>query len=460
MGESTAVSRLNENKSVLPWPTTENTLESRPYTVYQSTKMAQTLTAVRGMNDLLPQDSPKWQLIEHTLRSLSASFGYDEIRFPLVEKTELFCRSIGEGTDIVEKEMYTFTDLNGESLTLRPEGTAPCCRAVIEHGLAYNQVQKVWYQGPVFRHERPQKGRYRQFHQFGVEAFGMAGAMVDAELIVMTAALWRQLGIQSALSLEINTLGDKDARSAYRNVLIEYFSAHEDKLDEDSKRRLHKNPLRILDSKNKDMQTLIESAPKLIEHISEECKAHFDSVCAHLTAHGINYTVNPRLVRGLDYYNRTVFEWVTDKLGAQGTVCAGGRYDGLIEELGGRATPAVGFALGIERLLLVVDAVNPRYFDAAIPLDCYVICEDSDSESVAALAESHLRAQSFAVKTDCSGASFKAQFKRAVASGARTALVISQDTRTEQKYSLKYLTEKKDAFIGSLDECIDQIKQA
>ncbi|MGA1562004.1 MAG: histidine--tRNA ligase, partial [Gammaproteobacteria bacterium] len=311
--------------------------------------MSERLQSVRGMNDLLPNQIHIWQQLEHALRALTAEYAYDEIRFPIVEKTELFKRSIGEVTDIVEKEMYTFEDRNGDSLTLRPEGTAGCARAAMQNGLLA-LPQRLWYLGPMFRHERPQKGRYRQFHQFGVEAYGQIGPDIDAEQIAMTARLWRRLGL-NALELQLNSLGSSAARVAYREILVDYFSAHAAQLDEDSQRRLHSNPLRILDSKNPAMATLIAQAPQLVDHLDAESADHFAGLCARLDAMGIAYTLNPRLVRGLDYYGRTVFEWVTTQLGAQGTVCAGGRYDGLIEQLGGPATPAVGFAMGLERLV-------------------------------------------------------------------------------------------------------------
>ncbi|MDO9372294.1 MAG: histidine--tRNA ligase, partial [Gammaproteobacteria bacterium] len=314
------------------------------------------IQAIRGMNDILPQQTPYWAFVEDRTRTLLTACGYAEIRLPLVEFTELFTRSIGAVTDIVEKEMYTFADRNGDSLTLRPEGTAGCVRAAIEHGLLHNQTQRLWYQGAMFRHERPQKGRYRQFHQIGVETYGFSGPDIDAELILLSARLWRMLGL-TGLTLQINSLGTHAARVAYRIELVRYFSTHHHALDEDSQRRLHTNPLRILDSKNPALQALIEGAPRLADHLDEESRVHFAGLCATLDRAGVAYQVNPRLVRGLDYYDRTVFEWVTDRLGAQGTVCAGGRYDTLVEQIGGRPTPAIGFALGMERLVaLLMDA--------------------------------------------------------------------------------------------------------
>ncbi|HIX60858.1 MAG TPA: histidine--tRNA ligase, partial [Candidatus Halomonas stercoripullorum] len=306
------------------------------------------------MNDLLPDQSALWQYFEATVQALTRRYGYAEIRTPIVEQTTLFARSIGEVTDIVEKEMYTFEDRNGDSLTLRPEGTASCVRAAMEHGLLHNQTQRLWYQGPMFRHERPQKGRYRQFHQVGVEAFGLEGPDIDAEVILLSARLWQELGLSEHVTLELNSLGSNAARAAYRDTLVAYFEQHRDQLDEDSLRRLGSNPLRILDSKNPAMAAMLADAPKLMDHLDAESREHFEQLTALLEAAGIDYVINPRLVRGLDYYCRTVFEWTTTALGSQGTVCAGGRYDGLVEQLGGKPTPAVGFAMGIERLILLL----------------------------------------------------------------------------------------------------------
>ena len=316
--------------------------------------MAQNIQAIRGMRDILPEQAPLWAHLEDTVRAVADRYGYAEIRLPLVEMTELFRRSIGEVTDIVEKEMYTFADRNGDSLTLRPEGTAGCVRAGIQHGLLHNQVQRLWYRGPMFRHERPQKGRYRQFYQIGVEAFGMAGPDIDIEMILMTRRIWRELGLDGLL-LQVNSLGSAEERAVYRERLVAYLSARRDQLDEDSLRRLVGNPLRVLDSKNPEMRQIIDEAPVLMEHLGDESRAHFDVLCAGLEAAGVAYTVNPWLVRGLDYYARTVFEWVSSDLGAQGTVCAGGRYDGLVEQLGGRPTPAIGFAMGLERLVSLLE---------------------------------------------------------------------------------------------------------
>lgn len=317
--------------------------------------MSKAFQAVKGMNDCLPDKSPVWHFLENCLRETVAGYGYAEIRMPVLENTQLFCRSIGEVTDIVEKEMYTFVDKGEDSLTLRPEGTASCVRAGIQHGLLYNQQQRLWYMGPMFRRERPQKGRYRQFYQFGVETFGIQGPDIDVELIAMSARLWKKLGIDNQVELQINSLGSNQSREAYKDILVDYFSDNYALLDEDSQRRLKTNPLRILDSKNSALAEVIANAPKLSEHLDEESQQHFTELCQKLTSLGINYTVNPTLVRGLDYYNRTVFEWVTTDLGAQGTICAGGRYDGLVKQLGGQDTPGCGFAMGLERIILLLE---------------------------------------------------------------------------------------------------------
>lgn len=388
--------------------------------------MVAKLQAVRGMNDLLPVDSPRWRGAEQRLQAVLARYGYEEIRLPLVEPTELFARTIGEVTDIVEKEMYTFQDRNGDSLTLRPEGTAGVVRAGIEHGLFQGQLLRLWYQGPMFRHERPQRGRYRQFHQIGAECFGSAEPELDAELIAMTAQFWRELGL-SGLRLEINSLGSREARAAYRERLQAYFREHRAALDADSLRRLDTNPLRILDSKNPDLAALIAAAPSLPEHLDAESRAHFERLCALLDALGVAYTVNPRLVRGLDYYGRTVFEWVTDALGAQGTVCAGGRYDTLVEQLGGRATPAIGFALGLERLL---DLLAASGIDPATPREIwYLVSAPGACRAQAMLLAQQLRAAADAptVLLDHSAGNFGKQVQRADKAGARVALILGED---------------------------------
>lgn len=390
--------------------------------------MAKNIQAIRGMNDYLPADTAIWQRIEGTLKQVLASYGYSEIRLPIVEHTPLFSRAIGEVTDVVEKEMYTFEDRNGESLTLRPEGTAGCVRAGIEHGLLYNQEQRLWYTGPMFRYERPQKGRYRQFHQMGVEVFGLQGPDVDAELIMMTARWWKALGIADHVELELNSIGSLDARANYRSALVAFLEQHQDVLDEDCKRRMYTNPLRVLDSKNPDIQKLLNDAPTLGEFLDEESREHFSGLCALLDDAGIKYRINERLVRGLDYYNRTVFEWVTSSLGSQGTVCGGGRYDGLVEQLGGRATPAVGFAMGMERLVLLVQAVNPEFEPTRI-VDVYVIASGQGVQSAAMQLAEKLRDADPALKlmTNFGGGNFKKQFGRADKWGARIALVLGED---------------------------------
>ncbi|WP_288656897.1 histidine--tRNA ligase [Pantoea sp. UBA6567] len=390
--------------------------------------MAKNIQAIRGMNDFLPADTAIWQRIEGTLKQVLASYGYSEIRLPIVEHTPLFSRAIGEVTDVVEKEMYTFEDRNGESLTLRPEGTAGCVRAGIEHGLLYNQEQRLWYVGPMFRYERPQKGRYRQFHQMGVEVFGLQGPDVDAELIMMTARWWKALGIADHVELELNSIGSLAARADYRSALVAFLEQHQDVLDEDCKRRMYTNPLRVLDSKNPEIQALLNDAPTLGEFLDEESRAHFTGLCALLDDAGIRYSVNQRLVRGLDYYNRTVFEWVTSSLGSQGTVCGGGRYDGLVEQLGGRATPAVGFAMGLERLVLLVQAVNPE-FEPTRVVDVYVIASGQGVQSAAMQLAETLRDANPALKlmTNFGGGNFKKQFARADKWGARIALVLGED---------------------------------
>ena len=387
--------------------------------------MAKQFQAIRGMNDILPGESALWQRLEATLREVLAGYGYHEIRLPLVEKTELFARSIGEITDIVEKEMYTFADRNGDSLTLRPEGTAGCVRACVEHGLLHHQTQRLWYAGPMFRYEKPQKGRYRQFHQVGAEAYGMAGPDIDAELICLSARLWRRLGIRD-VALQINSLGSSAARLAYRERLVTYFAARRDELDEDSRRRLDTNPLRILDSKNPALRAVIAEAPSLLDHLDPESQTHFAELKALLDAAGIAYQINPRLVRGLDYYCKTVFEWVTDTLGAQGTICAGGRYDGLIEQLGGQAVPGVGFALGLERLVAMLAAAGQPAAEPA-PHAYLIAVGDAAQRHGLALAE-RLRDRSpdLRLRMNCGGGGFKPQFRRADASGARFALILGE----------------------------------
>ncbi len=399
------------------------------------------IQAVRGMNDILPDKTPYWENLEAVCRDVASRYGYREIRIPIVESTALFKRSIGEATDIVEKEMYTFDDRNGDSLTLRPEGTAGCVRAGIEHGLLYNQIQRLWYFGSMFRHERPQKGRYRQFHQFGVEAYGMAGPDIDMEIILISMRLLHTLGLSEKVTLQINTLGTQESRTAYKSELVSYLTKHKDQLDEDSKRRLITNPLRILDSKNLKMQKLIESAPKLMDYLDEASKQHFDGLRALLDEASVAYEINPRLVRGLDYYGLTVFEWVTDELGAQGTVLAGGRYDSLVELLGGKSTPAVGFACGLERLELLLESIK----DCDNNPDVYMVCSGDEACVFGLKLAEQLRGENPKLKLEVnlSGGSFKSQFKRADKSGARLALVLGADEIANNEVSLKYLREDK-----------------
>ncbi|GKX55143.1 histidine--tRNA ligase [Leminorella grimontii] len=390
--------------------------------------MAKNIQAIRGMNDYLPQETALWQPIERVLKRVLASYGYGEIRLPIVEQTPLFKRAIGEVTDVVEKEMYTFDDRNGDSLTLRPEGTAGCVRAGIEHGLVYNQEQRLWYMGPMFRHERPQKGRYRQFHQLGAEVFGLQGPDVDAELIMLNARWWRELGISEHVTLELNSIGSLEARARYKEALTAYLEQFKERLDEDCQRRMYTNPMRVLDSKNPDVQALLNDAPELIDYLDEESKEHFTGLCALLDNAGISYRINPRLVRGLDYYNRTVFEWVTTSLGSQGTVCGGGRYDGLVEQLGGHAAPGVGFAMGMERLVLLVQAVNPD-FAADRGVDVYVISSGEGAQAAAMMLAERLRDEQpeLRVMVNHGGGNFKKQFARADKWGAQVALVLGEN---------------------------------
>ena len=403
-------------------------------------KASKALQAVRGMNDCLPSDTNMWQMVESVLRRVASSYGFAEIRMPIVEPTALFKRSIGEVTDIVEKEMYTFDDRNGDSLTLRPEGTASCIRAANQHGLLYNQEQRLWYMGPMFRHERPQKGRYRQFHQFGLEAFGIATPDIDAEIIMLTARLWRELGIKDVVTLELNSLGSNEERAAYRDALVIYLTEREEQLDDDSKRRMLTNPLRVLDSKNPAVQEALVDAPKLSDYFGEETQDHFNQLCRRLDAAGIKYVLNERLVRGLDYYNRTVFEWVTDSLGAQGTICAGGRYDGLVEQLGGKSTPGFGFALGIERLVLMLE--NLAQVDNIRPqVDAYIIALGDEAELKAAMLAEQWRDEepNSRVQCHCGGGNMKKQMKRADKSGAQIAIILGENELAEQKVMVKYL---------------------
>lgn len=414
--------------------------------------MAKQIQAIRGMNDILPTQSPLWQKLETVLRETVNAYGYSEIRTPIVESTDLFKRSIGEVTDIVEKEMYTFDDRNGDSLTLRPEGTASTVRAGNQHGLLYNQEQRLWYMGPMFRHERPQKGRYRQFNQFGVEVYGIGTADVDAEVLMLSARLWEKLGITDHVTLELNTLGDPAERAAYREALIAYLEQFKEQLDEESQRRMYTNPLRVLDTKNPDVQALLVDAPELMDYLGEETRTHFSHLCELLDAVGIKYVINPRLVRGLDYYNRTVFEWVTTSLGSQGTVLAGGRYDGLVEQLGGKNTPAVGFAMGLERIVLMLETLELTD-DIPATVDVYVTAMGDASKVEAIKIAQALRSDlpGLRVMSHCGGGNFKKQMKRADKSGALIALVIGEDELASNQVAIKYLREKKEQALVARD---------
>lgn len=417
------------------------------------------IKAIRGMNDILPDQSPVWQYLEQTVSRVLRNYGYHEIRMPIVEQTDLFKRSIGEVTDIVEKEMYTFEDRNGDSLTLRPEGTAGCVRAAEEHGLLFNQTRKLWYTGPMFRHERPQKGRYRQFHQIGVECFGMTGPDIDAELLILTARLWKALGLAPHVRLEINSIGTSEARKTYRQALVDYLSNYRDRLDEDSLRRLETNPLRILDSKAPETQAILQDAPDLVDYLDEASIEHFAGLKQRLELAGIEYTVNSRLVRGLDYYGKTVFEWVTDSLGAQGTVCAGGRYDGLVEQLGGKPTPAVGFAMGIERLVLMLETLERVPASVSGDADVYVMGMGEAGEAEALKVSEALR-ESMAqqvVVLHCGGGSFKSQMKKADRSGARYALIIGDNEVESRTVSLKPLRSEGEQQAVSQSELADTL---
>lgn len=416
--------------------------------------MVDRIQAIRGMNDVLPESTSKWRYIEQNFADCLSRYGYEEIRFPIVESTQLFKRTLGEITDIIEKEMYTFTDLNGDSITLRPEGTAGCVRACLENGLLHNQQQKLWYMGPMFRHEKPQKGRYRQFTQFGVEAFGMPGASIELELIAICHRLWSQLGFEQDVQLQINTLGELSERQNYKKILVDYFRAHFDELDHDSQRRIDKNPLRILDSKNPDMQQLIAHAPKLINELGDKSRIHFETFCNGLKALKIPFTINPVLVRGLDYYSHTVFEWVTDKLGSQSTVCAGGRYDILVEQLGGNPTPAAGFALGIERIFLLMETLNLFELSNSAKKSIFIMAtNDIGVLKGLTLAESVRNTHpNFEVIVNTAGGGFKSQFKKADKSGARLALILGEDEIQNDQVSIKDLRKDTEQFtVGFCD---------
>jgi histidyl-tRNA synthetase len=405
--------------------------------------MTNNIQAIRGMHDVLPEQTPLWQYAEHKLREVLSVYGYSEIRLPVLEKTELFKRSIGEVTDIVEKEMYTFDDRNGDSLTLRPEGTAGCLRACLEHGLLHNQVHRLWYYGPMYRHERPQKGRYRQFIQLGVETYGMSGPDIDAELILIMDRLWKKLGIRDKVRLQINSLGTIAERQVYRVVLVNYFKAHLDELDEDSLRRLETNPLRILDTKNPAMQQLVENAPELMAHLGEESLAHFNGLTAILDSLGVSYEITTRLVRGLDYYSKTVFEWVTDELGSQGTICAGGRYDSLIEQLGGKPNFAVGFAMGMERLLALVELAGNVPLERSIDVYMIRVGELAEKEGLRLAEEIRNEVPGLKLQVNCGGGSFKSQFKKADKIGAEYAIILGDDEVSRKELAIKSLRSEQ-----------------
>ena len=420
--------------------------------------MAKNIQAIRGMNDCSPTESPLWQWIEGQVRQILSSYGYSEVRMPIVESTPLFARAIGEVTDVVSKEMYTFWD-NDEQLTLRPEGTAGCVRAAIEHGWIYNNEQRLWYMGPMFRHERPQKGRYRQFHQAGVEVFGIATPEIDAELIILTARLWKALGIEQHVSLQLNSIGSLEARANYRSALVAFLENHQNLMSEEEKERLVKNPLRILDTKNQALQDVLDSAPKLLDYLDDESREHFAQLCGLLDAIGIQYEINPKLVRGLDYYNRTVFEWVTSALGAQGTVCGGGRYDGLVEQLGGHATSGVGFAMGLERLVLLVQEVN-KSIPVKSAVDIYVVYQGEGTTLAAFQLAEKLRSELPHLSTmlHCSGGNFKKQFKRADKSGATLALVLGESEVQNNQVVVKHLLGAAEQQTIDVDNLIEHVK--
>lgn len=417
--------------------------------------MAKQLQAIRGMNDILPDQTPVWRYLEDTVRCLLGRYGYQELRVPVVEFTSLFARGIGEQTDVVEKEMYTFSDRNNESLTLRPEATAGCVRAGIQHGLFFNQIQRLWTMGPMFRYEKPQKGRYRQFHQISVETYGMVGPDIDAELILMTAAFWRNLRLMNKVTLELNTLGSSEARANYRNGLADYLKAHEEGLDEDSKRRVITNPLRVLDSKDEGTRHILKDAPLLHNYLDEESRVQFEQLRAILDHANVEYVVNQKLVRGLDYYNKTVFEWVTDALGSQGTVCGGGRYDNLVEQLGGKSVPACGFAMGIERLVLLLETLSLVPDTVNTPIDAIIIPMGNVQPYAMTIAE-QLRASSAkpCVLMSCGGGSLKRQMKRADKSGAALAFIVGEDEAEKGLITVKYLREERAQQALSLEGVI------
>ena len=413
--------------------------------------MSKNIAAIRGMKDTLPQDMPTWHWVENKLRQIMASYAYQEIRTPILEKIDLFKRSVGEATDIVEKEMYSFEDRNGDSLCLRPEGTAGCMRAGIEHSLFYGNVQRLWYYGPLFRHERPQKGRYRQFYQCGVELCGVATAASDAEVIMLSAGILKSLGLLEHLTLQLNSLGSNQDRQNYRKALVEFYQSYSDQLDEDSQRRLETNPLRILDSKNPDMIAINQKAPKLADYLADDATQHFNELCQLLDHAGIKYEINPHLVRGLDYYCLTVFEWVTDKLGAQGTVCAGGRYDTLIQLLGGKPCPGIGFAMGMERIIALIEELNLHDNYQENP-DIYLLLLDDMAAGLQLAQQLRQDFPNKRIMTDVSGASLKSQMKKADKSGAKIALILGADEIANQQITIKYLREDKAQHTSTVSE--------
>ena len=419
------------------------------------------IQSIRGMPDVLPGETARWQWAEARVRDILARFGYREIRLPILEYTNLFARGVGEATDIVEKEMYTFEDRGGDSVSMRPEGTAGCIRACEEHGLIYNQTQRLWYSGPMFRYERPQKGRYRQFEQIGVECFGFAGPDVDAELMVMTAEMWREMGIAEAVTLEVNTLGSPEARAAWREALVAWFEQHEAELDEDSRRRLHRNPLRILDSKDPRTREIVAGAPGFDDWLDAASREHFERLKTMLEGAGIDYVVNPRLVRGLDYYTGTVFEWTTDRLGAQGTVCAGGRYDGLVEQLGGKPTPGIGFAMGVDRLLLLAEELEALPPSLERELDAYLLCLDDDrgGEGLALASELRRAVPGLRLQWHCGGGKPKSRLKKADASGAELALILGEQEFEDGTVTVKLLREGGAQRSLPRAELIEELKQ-
>ncbi|PCH63421.1 MAG: histidine--tRNA ligase [SAR86 cluster bacterium] len=426
------------------------------------------IQAIRGMNDILPDASLSWQYLEQRFAAVMHRYAYSEIRFPILEQTQLFKRSIGEVTDIVEKEMYSFDDRNGDNLSLRPEGTACCVRAADQHGLLYNQQQRLWYQGPMFRHERPQKGRYRQFHQFGVEAFGMAGPDIDAELILLSASLWHELGLQQHLQLEINNIGDSADRKLYAKALSEFLESKLESLDEDAKRRMYTNPMRVLDSKNPQVQQALQGAPELVDYVSQESQQQFEQFTQLLDIAGQKYIINPRLVRGLDYYNNAVFEWTTDILGAQSAVCGGGRYDGLVAQLGGKPTKAAGFAIGKERLVLMLDELDKIPQSARKPVDIYLMVVGDTSKQGLLLAEKirHSYPQAGLI-SHCGGGKYKAQLKKAYSSGAKVALVLEHNNVSDNvepnaelaTVKLRKLDDTSESITLTIDEAIEQLAE-